>query len=77
MPLSVAGGKADHLEFQFCPLGVDKGLQFMVFLSLPNGLSGYRFYSSLSRALSKIKLGCDPMSAKDECTTIFFLCIPA
>ena len=65
MALSAAGGKADRLEFQFCPLGVDKGLQFMFFV--PSQLAEwYRLYSSLSCAASKIKLGCEPMSAKDE-----------
>lgn len=75
MPLSAAGGKVDHLEFQFCPLGVDKGLQFM--FSVPSQRAQwYHLYNSLSCAVSKIKLGCEPMSAKDEYTTIFFVCIP-
>lgn len=32
MPLAAAGGKAGLLEFQFYPLGVDKGLQLHVFV---------------------------------------------
>lgn len=38
----------------------------------PQRAEWYHLYSSLSCAASKIKLGRERMSAKDECTTVFF-----
>lgn len=66
MPLRAVGGKADRLECQLCPSGIDKGSQLMV-LSLPSGLGG------ITCTAPCLVLGSEPASAKDEHTTRFSL----
>lgn len=61
MPLRAVGGKADHVEFQPCPLGMGKGSEVMV-CPFPVGSLVQLSVSQPQR----LQLGCEPVPAEDE-----------